>query len=608
MTVGLEGLRRLAGALGDALTLDEVARATLAAALEIPGVFRAGLALNRTAGRHLQFVSSDADRMDDDSVRWCLIDAYETVPLVDAVRSGQDIFLDDVASMTSSYPAFAARQLELGTRGVAALALATGHEHAGGLLLTFDAEGVVDEPLRRMLDGFAIQVTQALRKALVVRREHTSPEQLQRILLPHTLPDLDGVSFGAHYQPGGLNTEVGGDWYDVITLPDGSAVISIGDVMGKGVDAAIAMSEVRAAIRAYAALDPRPSVVLSRMDDLIGSRDAPEQQLVTAVYGVVSPDRRRLTLAVAGHPAPLLVTPTEPAALVDGALGPALGLAAGPWPEVEVELPPHSTLLLYSDGLVSARSSDIFSGIEALIEQVDALPRRRRRARDLCAQLRNVMAHEDAEDDVAMLAMTTVPVGSAVHVSAPLPADTTAPSAARRFVRDRLEEWRADWRLPDDLVDTAELCVSELVTNAVIHTGTSALLTVELDHDCLTALVRDQGGHGVIERAVDTEPLRVSGRGLGLVEALAEAWGAERDAEGTTVWFELDTGAVEASPPAAAIDEPRPDVTRPDVTGRTSPGRWSLTGSDEGSRPRTKDSAVRRPAGAGWGQRGYLRE
>src|SRR5436190_11737106 len=108
------------------------------------------------------------------------------------------------------------------------------------------------------------QVTQALRKGLVYEAEHSTAEQLQRSLMPRTLPDLDGLELGAHYRPGGLNADVGGDWYDVVDLPDGSAAVALGDVMGKGTAAAVMMAEMRSALRAYALLDPAPPVVLER--------------------------------------------------------------------------------------------------------------------------------------------------------------------------------------------------------------------------------------------------------------------------------------------------------------------------------------------------------
>ncbi len=117
-------------------------------------------------------------------------------------------------------------------------------------------------------------------------------------------------------------------------------------------------------------------------------------------------------------------------------------------------------------------------------------------------------------------------------------ADPRAASTARRFLRRQLATWSVD----DDVTDTAVLLLSELVTNAIIHTDAAAEVRVVLDEGELTIIVRDQGrpgDHAAAEPDEDDDPLRVHGRGLQLVDALAERWGSERDAVGTTVWFAL---------------------------------------------------------------------
>jgi anti-sigma regulatory factor (Ser/Thr protein kinase) len=353
--------------------------------------------------------------------------------------------------------------------------------------------------------------------------------------MPRSLPDPAGLAFGAQYRSGGPNADVGGDWYDVLELPDGSTAVAVGDVMGKGVPAAVVMSEIRAALRAYAVLDPTPSVVLSRLDQLVASHAVPDQ-IVTVAYGLVSPDRSTMTLGIAGHPPPLVIPQGGPARILDGVLGPALGLGAGPWPDFDLELAPNTTLLLYSDGLVAARDRDLFSGLDELLAHVADLPHRRRRPRELCARLSELMSRDLSDDDVTILALAATPVGSTISRTLPLPADTTAPSIARRFIRETLD----DWDVGPDLVDRAELCTSELVTNAVIHSGTTPEITAQLDAEFLTVLVHDEGGSRTVSPTDEQETLRVSGRGLTLVDALASAWSAEHSADGTTVWFELE--------------------------------------------------------------------
>ena len=536
---GIALLRRLSAAMADALSVDEVVRAALTTALEISGVERAGIALSSAGGRQLQFVSTDPDALTPTRVRWCLIDAFAEVPLVDVVRHGYDIYGGTAGELAERYPGVAARQRQLGTRGLVALALATETEQVGGLMLCFTEEQAFAAQQRWFLSAFAAQVTQAVRKGLRYQVQHSTAEQLQRSLMPRALPDLPGLDLGSYYRPGGLNADVGGDWYDVIDLPGGHTAVALGDVMGKGTRAAIVMSEIRAALRAYAVLDPSPSSVLSRLDAYVASQAVPEQ-LVTVAYGVVARDRRVASYALAGHPPPLLVRDGEPTVPLAEGTGSALGVGAGPWPETTVELGPDAALLFYSDGLIENRGRDVYAGIRELARHVDEIPRRRRQPRDLCARVAQLMTEDHADDDVTLLAIAVMSTTRTQRAAAPLPADPRAPGAARRFLRDTLGDWGVD----DDTVEAAELCVSELVTNAVIHTGSSSEVTAQLDPDFLMVTVRDNGSVGTVRRLeAPQDPLMISGRGLGLVDALTTAWSAEHGADGTTVWFEIERPA-----------------------------------------------------------------
>ena len=152
-----------------------------------------------------------------------------------------------------------------------------------------------------------------------------------------------------------MSTDVGGDWYDVIELADGSAAVALGDVMGKGTTAAILMSEMRAALRAYAVLDPAPATVLARMDEL-GVAQPVNEQLIMLAYGLVSPDRRTLRLALAGHPPPLVVArATGPSSARRRAAVPPSAWAPVPGRRPRSTSTPAATCMLYSDGLVETR-------------------------------------------------------------------------------------------------------------------------------------------------------------------------------------------------------------------------------------------------------------
>jgi serine phosphatase RsbU (regulator of sigma subunit)/anti-sigma regulatory factor (Ser/Thr protein kinase) len=420
----------------------------------------------------------------------------------------------------------------------------------GGLLLAFDHEQEFGPDRQALLASFAGQVTQALHRERVTRAQVATAEALRRSLMPPSLPEPAGLALCARYQAGGPDAEVGGDWYDVFELADGSTAFAVGDVTGKGLPAAVVMGEVRTALRAYALVDAAPAAVLPRLERFVAARPAVDE-IVTVIYGYISSDRSRLTWAVAGHPPPMLVPPDADPVLLDDAQGPALGLGGGRWREATVELSPGDTVFAFTDGLVHGRQVDVFAGIERLRQHFSELPSRRRRPRRLCSEARSAMATAAGWDDVTMLAVGCESESTREATRA-LGDDPTAVRTARRFVSHEL----AEWGLGDEAVETATLCASELVTNAVLHAGAAADVRVELDTDALTVTVTDHGGgvDGSALADVDAAPEDVelvSGRGLALVEALTSAWGSEQSPEGTTVWFELVTAS---DRPASATD------------------------------------------------------
>jgi anti-sigma regulatory factor (Ser/Thr protein kinase) len=273
-------------------------------------------------------------------------------------------------------------------------------------------------------------------------------------------------------------------------------------------------------------------VVLERLNRLVAYLPVSDQ-VVTMLYGLVDPDRTTFTYATAGHPPPLLISPSGRPAVLDEHTGPALGVGDFEWRSNTVSLQDGMTVLAYSDGLVESRELDLFAGIDLLRDRVAELAPRRRNPRELCARLSDLMGSQHAEDDVTILAVTAAP--DQTRATMELPGDPSAARQARQFVSGVLREWSVD----EDTVDNAELCVSELVTNAVIHSGTTSSVTVQADPEYVLVLVQDRGGRGAVRRPEELDPESVSGRGLTLVDALASAWSAEHSTDGTTVWFEL---------------------------------------------------------------------
>ena len=222
--------------------------------------------------------------------------------------------------------------------------------------------------------------------------------QLQRAVLPEAMPDLPEWAIAAHYSPAG-RTEVGGDFYDAIALQDGRVALFVGDVMGRGVGAAAAMAQVRAAVRAYAAVDASPACVLTRLDQMY--EQYPTDQLVTLVYMLADPGRDELLVANAGHPPPVVLRAdgsTEQLPLAEGA---PLGVGFAERQERAVALRPGDAVLAFTDGLIERRDEDITDGQERLLRQVPTLA-----GEDLEGALKAVVAAVRdplRDDDVAAL-------------------------------------------------------------------------------------------------------------------------------------------------------------------------------------------------------------
>ena len=261
------------------------------------------VATSNGAGRELSFVASDDDAVSPAAVRWCRIEGLADVPLAEAVRTGDPVFLSSLEHLGERYPHMSSGSGCSVPGPWRHCRMSVGSEAIGGLLLSFGADRHFDHNEQAFLAAFAAQVTQAMKRALKFQVQQTTSELLQRSLMPESIPELTDLAMGAYYEPGGSGVDVGGDWYDVMPLADERVVVALGDVMGKGVPAAIVMGQVRSAMRAYALIDPAPSVMLGRLDTLVNSLGVPEQ-IVTLIYGVIAADRQSIRLAVAGHPPP----------------------------------------------------------------------------------------------------------------------------------------------------------------------------------------------------------------------------------------------------------------------------------------------------------------
>jgi serine phosphatase RsbU (regulator of sigma subunit) len=220
---------------------------------------------------------------------------------------------------------------------------------------------------------------------------------LQRSLLP-VLPVLPDLVLASAYRPAG-GTEVGGDFFDAIPLGDGRVALFVGDVMGRGVHAAAAMAQMRAAVRAYAAVDPTPATVMANLDRMFAQ--FPSDQLVTLVYLVADPARDELVVTNAGHPPPVLLRADGSAEQLPFADGVPLGTLPGHRHQTAVPFRAGDALLAFTDGLIERRGEDIDAGQDRLLAALAALGEP-----DLSAALDRVtdeVRDPTRDDDVAAL-------------------------------------------------------------------------------------------------------------------------------------------------------------------------------------------------------------
>ncbi|MEU8621989.1 SpoIIE family protein phosphatase [Streptomyces sp. NPDC048623] len=367
------------------------------------------------------------------------------------------------------------------------------------------------------------------------RRHRETAVTLQRSLLPQELEQPDDLRIAATYQPGGTDAAVGGDWYDVITLGAGRTALVIGDVMGRGVRAAAVMGQLRTAVRAYARLDLPPHEVLQLLDGLAAEIDA--SQIATCVYAVHDPNEGKLVYSSAGH-LPILVRDEDGTVRrAEDPTGPPLGTGGWLHTSGSIALPPGSTAVLYTDGLVERRREDIDEGVSALER---ALSGATGTPQVVCDRLlRSLGVTADHDDDVAVLVVQH-PARKGVdaelfhNAALELLGGVEAAPRARAFASGVL----ASWRFPVELCDLGVLATSELVANSLQHGTPPMRLRLRRTDRRLIVEVTDGDDHLPRRRRAETED--EAGRGISIIATIASSWGSRRTpGGGKAVWCEF---------------------------------------------------------------------
>lgn len=227
----------------------------------------------------------------------------------------------------------------------------------------------------------------------------------QTAALPSSLPAIAGLRFDAVYEPATADVQIGGDWYDAVALRDGRVLISIGDVAGHGLHAAVLMTKMRQSLRALALTESSPAALLQRLDAIL--RVEEPDFMITAFAAVLDPKTGACAYASAGHPPPVVLTAGKRLLHVDGANGLPLGLRENDEPpDASVRLEPGSLLVLYTDGLTEA-THDLIVGERNLNATL------LRGLSDPAAPARSIataMVPYGAPDDVAILTVQFAPV------------------------------------------------------------------------------------------------------------------------------------------------------------------------------------------------------
>ena len=523
----------LAGeALAGAVGLEEVNDALAAHVLHLVGASGGSIVLADDDRSTMRAVGWSGFREDVES-RWTEFPSQSLTPSATAHRTGEPVFVTSVDDARRRFPPIAPELERLGCGAAAALPLVSAGVRLGAWSLVFPLGHELSAGDRRFLVTAAAMVAQALLRARLLDAERRGMAQLQRSLLPRTLAQAPGLEVAVRYAAGDVAVEVGGDWYDVLRLEGGAVGLVMGDVEGHDVEAAACMGLVRSAVRAYASEGHPPAVVLQLANRFVD--DIALGRLVTLTYAAVHPQELLVTTVSAGH-LPLQVVSVEGEHKeVPADVGPPLGVHRGGawWPETTSALPARGVIAVFTDGLVETRTDDIDVGLHRVRDTLIA--RREGTADEIADAL--LASRGRSGDDVAVLVGRLTAVRTTDRRSTRrMPPTSASVFLARRSTRQLLTAWE----VAPDVVGAAELVVSELVTNAARQSEDPVDVVLACEGPVLRIEVTDTSHRMPVLPVEDVDADATSGRGLLLVDALADRWGVQSEGLGKRVWAEID--------------------------------------------------------------------
>ncbi|HYK53773.1 MAG TPA: SpoIIE family protein phosphatase, partial [Candidatus Eremiobacteraceae bacterium] len=366
-------------------------------------------------------------------------------------------------------------------------------------------------------------------------------DTLQAFFLPGSLPKRPDLRFDALYLTAEQSAFVGGDWYDAVEFPGGRIVVSIGDVAGHGVGAAMTAARMRQSILASALDADDPSVVLSKVNELLRVQ---ETTIVTALVAMIDSSLTTMRFASAGHPPPIIGSATIPAHIL-----PCSGIPLGVDADLRLQthsvtLTPDSVVLFYSDGITEF-NRDVLAAEATLVDAVSTIVAAASTPQPALAVQRAVMGSNRTADDAVIMVLQLSPAAAAIDVNGRSTRKTwmfhSSDAYFAHAARHELMAFLRDYGANDDDLSRSELIIGELLANTVKHAP--GIVRLEIDcrgnHPVLTIADRGPGLPNFDVKLPDDD-LREDGRGLYLVGTLADAVSVDsKDGSGTTMTVAL---------------------------------------------------------------------
>ncbi|MCL8010000.1 SpoIIE family protein phosphatase [Streptomyces sp. AS02] len=466
----------------------------------------------------------------------------EQYPMSEVVRTLSPRFIESPQEFADSYPILWPHITDLNITAAAYLPLIAQARPIGAIgLLYSDRDGFSTED-RNVLVALGSSIAQSLQRAMFYEQEKDLATDLQQAMLPRTIPSVPGADVAVRYRAAGaagsLGRDIGGDWYDLIPLPGGRVGAVIGDVQGHDTHAAAVMGQLRIVLRAYAAEGHTPATVMARASVFLHELDT--DRFATCLYAEADLSTGVVQVVRAGHIDPLIREPGGACRRVQVEGGLPLGLSAEfgrlEYPVGTIELDSDHTLLLCTDGLVELPGADLDDGMQTLTALIAGGPND---VRDLANRLIDVAEERGGDDDVALLLLRRrvldAPQSGGRLQQHVAPGDPEALTAARHMIRAAVRAWGAE-----DRADEIELVADELITNALMHTEGSAIVTLRVLTGSERRLrVEVEDSSSALPRRREAGESGVSGRGLLLVDLLTDVWGVEARGGGKAVWCEF---------------------------------------------------------------------